>query len=133
MRLTEKQYKTLLGKSLDYKASKYKNKKVIIDGIEFDSKKEGNHYIGLKMLLRAGEIRDLELQKEFILQPAFKKNGKTYRKISYKADFCYFDNRTNKYIVEDVKASKNFKTEVYKLKKKLFEYKYQDIEIKEIY
>lgn len=129
MRLTEKQYKVFLGKSLDYKASKYRNTKVVYDGIKFDSQKERNHYIGLKMLERAGEIRDLELQKEFVLQPSFKKNGKTYRKISYIADFYYFSIKDNKYIVEDTKG---FKTEVYKLKKKIFEYVYKDYELKEI-
>ena len=129
MRLTEKQYKSLLGKSIDYKTSKYKNKKVVYDGIKFDSQKEKNHYIGLKMLLKAGIIKDLELQKTFELQPSFKKNGKTYRKITYKADFCYFNNKVDKYIVEDVKG---FKTEVYKLKKKIFEYVYKDYELKEI-
>jgi hypothetical protein len=109
--------------------SKYHNKKVVIDGIEFDSKKEGNRYIQLKMLKRAGEIKDLELQKVFELQPTFKKNNKTYRKITYKADFCYFDIKKDKYIVEDVKG---FKTEVYKIKKKIFEYVYKDYELKEI-
>lgn len=111
------------------KVNKYKNKKIVIDGIKFDSQKEGKRYLQLKLLKRAGEIKDLELQKEFILQPSFKKNNKSYRKITYKADFCYFDNRKGKYIVEDVKG---FKTEVYRLKKKVFEYKYEDYEIKEI-
>ena len=131
MRLTEKQYKVFLGKSLDYKANKYGNKKVVYDGIKFDSQKERNHYIGLKMLEKIGEIRDLELQKEFVLQPSFKKNGKTYRKISYIADFCYFDNRANKYIVEDVKSQAT-RTQLYMVKKKMLLYKYEDIEFKEV-
>ena len=109
--------------------SKYKNKKIIIDGIEFDSKKEAKRYSELKLLERAGKIKDLELQKVFELQPSFKKNNKTYRKTTYKADFYYFDIEKDKYIVEDVKG---FKTEVYKLKKKIFEYKYQELELKEI-
>ena len=129
MRLTESQYKAFLSKSIDYKTSKYKNKKAIYDGIEFDSLKERNHYMGLKMLERAGEIKDLELQKSFTLQPAFKKNGTSYRAITYKADFVYLDLRTNKIVVEDTKG---FKTEVYKIKKKLFEYVYPDLELKEI-
>ena len=129
MKLSETQYKELFGKSLDYKISKYKNKKVTYDGIDFDSQKEKNHYIGLKMLEKAGEIKDLELQKVFILQPGFKKNGTTYRAITYKADFVYLDLRTNKIVVEDTKG---FKTEVYKIKKKLFEYVYPDLELKEI-
>ena len=129
MRLTESQYKSFLGKDLDYKTNKYKNKKVMYDGMEFDSQKEKNHYIGLKMLEKAGEIKDLELQKVFILQPAFKKNGTSYRAITYKADFVYLDLRTNKIVVEDTKG---YRTEVYKIKKKLFEYVYPDLELKEI-
>ena len=116
-------------KGTEKTTSKYKNKKIIIDGIKFDSKKEGNRYIQLKTLEKEGLIQELKLQKEFLLQPAFKKNGKTYRKITYKADFCYFSVKEGKYIVEDVKG---FKTEVYKLKKKIFEYVYKDLELKEI-
>lgn len=33
--------------------SKYNNKKIIIDGIQFDSIKEGNRYKELKLLERA--------------------------------------------------------------------------------
>lgn len=109
--------------------SKYHSKKVECDGIKFDSKKEATRYIQLKILEKAGLIKNIELQKEFLLQPSFKKNGKTYRKITYKADFYYYDNHLNKYIVEDVKG---FKTEVYKLKKKMFEYVYKDYDLKEI-
>lgn len=108
---------------------KYHNRITMIDGIAFDSAKEARRYAQLKLFERAGEIRGLELQKEYELQPSFKKNGKTYRKISYKADFSYFDVRTGKYIVEDVKG---FRTPVYKLKKKLFEYVYPDKEIREV-
>lgn len=109
--------------------SKYHSKKVILDNIKFDSKKEKNRYEELKILEQAGLIKDIELQKVFELQPSFKKNGKTYRKITYKADFYYYDNHLNRYVVEDVKG---FKTEVYKIKKKLFEYVYKDMELIEI-
>ena len=108
---------------------KYHNKKIVIDNIKFDSKKEGNRYKQLKLLEKAGLIKDLELQPAFLLQPNFKKNGKTNRKIEYIADFKYYDIEAKKWIVEDTKG---FKTDVYKLKKKLFEYKYKDLEIKEI-
>ena len=109
--------------------SKFKNKKVVVDGIEFDSKKEANRYRELKTLENTGVIENLELQKVYELQPSFKKNSKTYRKITYKADFSYFDKEKGKYIVEDVKG---FKTDVYKLKKKLFEYKFKELELKEV-
>ena len=108
--------------------SKYYSKKVIVDNIKFDSKKEANYYLKLKLLKKAGAIKDLELQKEFILQESFKLNKKTRRKISYKADFSYVSTSDDKLHIVDIKG---FKTEVYKLKKKLFEYKYK-IEIEEI-
>lgn len=76
-----------------------------------------------------GKIKDLELQPTFELIPTFKKDKKTYRKTTYKADFKYFDNEKNKTIVEDTKG---FLTDIYKLKKKLFEYTYKDLQIIEI-
>jgi len=127
MKLTENQYKSTFGIKTS-KESKYKNKKVMCDGFEFDSKKEKNYYLKLKAMEEMGLIKDLELQKEFILQDKFKLNNKTRRKITYKADFCYISTEDDKLHVVDIKG---FKTEVYKLKKKLFEYKYQ-IELEEL-
>jgi hypothetical protein len=106
--------------------SKYRNKKVVIDGIKFDSAKEGVRYTELKILLKAGLITDLELQPVFEIQPSYKRLGKTIRAIKYLADFRYIEN--GKTVVEDVKG---FKTDIYKLKKKLVEYKY-DVIINEI-
>lgn len=68
---------------------KYHNKKTVADGIKFDSKLEAERYAQLKILERAGVIRDLELQPEYELIPSFKKDGKTWRKTVYKADFRY--------------------------------------------
>lgn len=109
--------------------SKYKNNKVTVDGITFDSQLEANRYFELKLLYKAGEISQLRLQPEFELIPAFRKNGKAYRKTMYRADFMYFDKKTGKYIVEDTKG---FKTDVYKLKRKLFEFKYPGLTISEV-
>lgn len=110
--------------------NKYFNKKIIVDGIKFDSKKEANRFKELKLLKQSGVIKDLELQKVFELQPKYKNNkGEHIRAITYKADFFYYDNKKEKYIVEDTKG---FRTEVYKLKKKLFEYTYPDLTIEEI-
>ena len=41
--------------------SKYKNKKVIVDDYIFDSIQESKRYKELKLLLRAGQIQELEL------------------------------------------------------------------------
>jgi Protein of unknown function (DUF1064). len=105
--------------------SKYKNKKTQVDMYVFDSAKEAQRYRELKLLERAGEISDLELQPRFLLQESFKKNGKTYRKIDYVADFKYTEN--GKIIVEDVKG---LQTDVFKIKHKLFEKKYPELELK---
>ncbi|MGN1269370.1 MAG: DUF1064 domain-containing protein [Clostridia bacterium] len=105
--------------------NKYRNKKVIVDGIKFDSIKEKNRYIELKLLEKAGKIKNLQLQPKFLLQESFKKNGKIYRKIEYIADFMYTEN--DKTIVEDIKG---METKEFKIKRKLFEYKYPDLELK---
>lgn len=105
--------------------NKYRNKKVIVDGKEFDSNKEGNRYKELRLLERAGEISNLELQPRFLLQDGFKKNGRTFRKIEYIADFKYIEN--GKTIVEDVKG---MQTDVFKLKHKIFEKVYPDLELR---
>ena len=105
--------------------SKYKNKKTQIDMYIFDSVKEARRYKELKLLEQAGEISNLELQPHFLLQESFKKNGKTYRKIEYIADFKYIENGKTK--VEDVKG---VQTDVFKLKHKLFEKKYPELELR---
>lgn len=88
-----------------YKQPKYGNKKVTIDGIEFDSIKEANRYAELNMLRRGGVIKDLELQKKFILIPTQKIDGKVVeRECSYIADFVYTDVKSGITIVEDVKG-----------------------------
>ena len=109
-------------------ASKYHNKKTEIDGIRFDSKKEAERYCELKLLLKAGAIKHLKLQPRFLLQPMFYCDGNWNRKLEYIADFQYEEG--SKTVVEDVKG---LKTDVYKIKKKLFLYKYGDqIEFREI-
>ena len=109
------------------KRNKYNNKKVRLGEIEFDSIKEKERYVDLKLQESQGIITDIVLQPQFELQPCFKRDGETYRKITYIADFKYkIDGKT---YVEDVKG---VKTEVYKLKKKLFLFKYPEINFIEI-
>lgn len=124
----KKTRKNLL-KGLGKTTSKYHNKKIMYNGISFDSIKEKDRYIMLKWLEKDGRIKELKLQQPFELQPTFKKNGKTFRSIKYIADFYYYDVIDEKYIAEDTKG---YRTEVYRIKRKLFEYKYKDIELKEV-
>ena len=112
--------------------NKYRNTKIIIDGIEFASKKEGLRYKELRLLERAGLITDLKMQTSFELQPSFKRNGKTIRAIKYVADFDYITVKDKKHVVEDVKSKITEANQVYRLKRKMLQYKYEDIEFKEI-
>ena len=111
-------------------AHKYNAKKIVVDGIKFDSKKEAARYEVLKGLELVGKIDRLELQPRFVLMDGFRYEGKAVRKIEYVADFLYRDLSTCELIVEDVKG---VKTDVYKLKKKLFlkhygnEYKFKEV------
>lgn len=109
--------------------SKYKAIKTKVGREVFDSKKEANRYKQLLILQQAGKISDLQRQRRILLQDSFTNaNGEHVRPIYYIADFVYIDNETQKTIVEDVKG---MRTDVYKLKKKLFEKKY-NIAIKEV-
>lgn len=101
--------------------SKYHATKTVVDGITFDSKKEAKRYAELKLLERAGAIRDLRRQVKYELIPAFVVPGKHYRACNYIADFVYIDTKTGAKVVEDCKG---FRTDVYKLKAKMFAKKY---------
>lgn len=98
--------------------SKYGNIRFQMDGFSFDSKAEARRYAELKILLRQNKIRDLELQKEYELVPAYRDaiTGKMIRPVYYKADFVYYDIENEKTVIEDVKG---YKTDAYKIKKKL--------------
>ena len=92
------------------KRSKYNAVKTIVDGITFDSKKEANRYLELKLMEQSGEIRDLELQVPYSI------DVEGYHICKYTADFQYWDNNEKKVITEDCKG---FRTPSYRLKKKL--------------
>ena len=112
-----------------YNKNKYHNVKTKVGNITFDSKLEAKRYTELKLLEKNGLIKDLTLQPSYELIPSFKKDNKTFRKTCYIADFSYYDNDLGKVIVEDTKG---FSNDVYKLKRKLFEYKYTDLTIREV-
>ena len=109
--------------------SKYHNKKVFYGDILFDSKKECNYFYKLKLMENTGMIKDLKRQVPFELIPTYKINNRTVRKMQYIADFTYITTNDNKLHIVDTKG---YRTEVYKLKKKIFEYKYK-MEIEEIW
>jgi hypothetical protein len=100
--------------------NKHKNKKVAINGVQYDSKAEMSRGFELEMLEKAGEIKDLQRQVKFQLQEKFKIQNKTIREITYIADYVYYDNRLKKVIMEDVKNPYNAKADkAFSLKKKM--------------
>lgn len=98
--------------------SKYNAIKTEVDGYIFASRKEANRYSELKLLERAGEIKDLELQPVY---PCVI-NGKLVCK--YIADFRYISTKRGNVIIEDAKGAK---TPVYRLKNKLVQALYNII------
>lgn len=122
---------------------KYGNTKITVDGIQFDSKREAARYRELKLLERAGVISFLQRQAKFQLIPnQYAQSDETYTKgprkgqrkpgklleheCNYIADFCYI--RNGETIVEDAKG---YRTEVYRIKKKLMLERY-GIQIREV-
>lgn len=83
-----------------------------IDGITFDSIKEARRYAELKMLERAGQIHNLQLQPAFATQI----DGKHF--CTYTADFSYFCDQRRCLVVEDVKSTGTAKGDAYRLRKK---------------
>ena len=107
---------------------KYRNKKTVVDGIEFGSKHEAHRWIELKYMERAGLIKYLTRQVPYVLIDNQKdENGKIIeRKCVYVADFVYDQDGTT--VVEDAKG---VRTDAYKIKRKLMLERY-GIAIKEV-
>ena len=114
---------------------KYGNRKVQFNGIIFDSLKERDRYIDLTILLKAGKIKNLQLQTPFTLIPTqYEESTEIYksgpnkgkpkpgkvieRSCVYNADFTYYT-ADGDYVVEDTKG---LKTKEYRIKKKLMLY-----------
>ena len=118
---------------------KYRNNKIEVNGILFDSKKEANRHAELLLLEKAGEIHDLQMQVRFVLIPKqyskteFTKAGKpkvAESECSYIADFVYITADGEK-VVEDVKNPYLRKEPRYRIKRKLMLWVH-GIEIKEV-
>lgn len=111
--------------------SKYKAKKVELDGHTFDSKKEAKRYTELKQMEESGGIERLSLQVPFELLPVQQtRTGANYRAVKYIADFVYY--KDGKMVVEDVKGMKKGQAyQLFVLKKKMLKW-FFDIEVVEI-
>ena len=104
--------------------SKYKNNRVRVDGILFDSQLEADYYSDLKLQLKMGTIKGFCRQPEFVLQEGFG----DIRPITYKPDFIVFHNDGNYEIVD----TKGFETQEFKRTRKLFKARFPGLELKVI-
>lgn len=123
------------------KSSKYNSRKITVDGIQFDSRKEAKRFAELAQLERAGHIANLQRQVKFVLIPTQREpdtvgkrggiiKGKLLEKeVAYHADFVYM--RDGVQIVEDTKSPPTRKEPKYIIKRKLMLYVH-GIRIKEI-
>lgn len=134
--------------------SKYNVSKTTKEQTGYDSTKEAKRAKELEILEKAGEISNLEKQKEFVLQDSFvhywsrswqekkkkkaieqpttkakmKKKGKTERAIKFIVDFVYCEKGSDHLVCEDVKG---MRTDAYKIKRKLFMKKFPEHEFRE--
>lgn len=108
--------------------SKYHNKIAYYDGIAFDSIKERDYYADVLLPLKwAGEIKSIDMQVSFVLQPPFKHGGKTIKEIKYVADFVITYPDGHKKVID----TKGYRTKEYQLKRKMLLYKYPEIDFEE--
>lgn len=116
--------------------AKYGNKKVELDGMEFDSKLEARRFSQLRLMEKAGMIHGLERQVEFELIPVQREPDRTgprggiikghviEKKCSYFADFVYYDKEGQR-VVEDAKGYRDGQAyAVFTIKRKLMLQKY---------
>jgi hypothetical protein len=96
---------------------KYSNVKVFRGSTKFDSKKEARRYDELTLCLKAKVISSLDLQPKFLLQEGYSYNSSRIQPIYYVSDFLYKDLERGVWVVEDTKG---MKTDVYRIKKKIF-------------
>ena len=111
------------------------NKKVVVDGITYASKREAKRGSELLLLEKSGAISDLQMQVKFELLPSQRIDGKVVeRACSYIADFVYIDTATGQKVVEDAKGYRDPSSAVYAkfvIKRKMMLY-FHGIKIKEI-
>lgn len=104
------------------KPQKYRNHKITVNGMTFDSKAEYRYYLKLQQLQASGEVESFEHQKTFLLFDGFRKNGKKYQDITYKADF-FVTYANGEQVVIDVKGQDKVTAE-FAIKFKLFHARY---------
>lgn len=134
VRMSAAEYRKQVGKGAKLGAqacrtsnqNKYNAKRVEINGVQFDSKKEAQLYQKLENLQRMGIISDLQRQVRFELVP----KQKDERAVHYVADYVFKEG--DKHVVADCKSAMTKKLPVYVVKRKLFKWCYPEYEFREM-
>lgn len=104
-RMTTQELKQLQQADTGDGRQKYRSQRETVDGITFDSRREARRWRHLRLMERAGEIRDLERQVVLELEgrdgPLLTRTGKTMR---ITVDFRYFDVALGLTVWEDAKG-----------------------------
>lgn len=105
---------------------KYNARKMLLDGYSFDSKEEARYYEMLKAQKGQSLIYGFDVHPKFDLIPNFIYRGQKRRGIGYEADFSvvHLDGTVE---VVDVKG---METQAGVLRRKLFEWKYPDVNLR---
>lgn len=114
------------------KGTKYGSTATTCNGIKFQSKKEARRYRQLLLMEKAGLVKDILLQKQYILIPArfesYTIPGKrrplarrrcVEKQVAYYADFVYYDTASTTTVVNDTKSDATRKLSTYVIKRKL--------------
>lgn len=128
------------------KRPKHGNRKMVVDGIEFDSLAESVRYHELLVLVASGDIWDLKLQPRITLIDSFvDRRGHKQRPTYYFGDFMYTERSlelwgpppAGQIVIEDVKPDVKRQrpgkrkytglTEAFRIKWKLAQFKYGHI------
>jgi hypothetical protein len=114
-------------------ANKFHAKKVTIDGIEFDSKRESEYYRHFVDMANAGIVTKIECHPRYTLLESFRgRDGKMERAITYRPDFrlTYADGTIE---VVEVKSKRTAKEPDYIMRRKLFKHNNPDVRFLEVF
>jgi hypothetical protein len=117
-RITAAEYRALMAAPA---RNKYNAKRVKYDGIWFDSIKESQRYAELRLLERAGVVKDIAVHPVYMLSMS------DTAICNYIPDFRYTDVKTGDVVVEDVKGRKATQTTAWRLKWKMAKAQYPDV------
>lgn len=105
--------------------NKYNARKLTVEGVSFDSKKEYLRWVELSAMQEAGLISNLQRQVRFVLQEAFVDGaGKRCRAITYTADHTYQDGE--RLVIEDVKSVITARSESFRVRWRMLLNQFKD-------